>query len=361
MDLHSWINSVSGGYAHVLYVFLIIFFTLLISYIENKYYKFIVLKLEKSHRVWELAVVNALFRPLNYLIWFLGLLFAVNVLVLYTRDQFFIQIIPFLRTIGTVIFVVWFSVNFIREAEVALTTPRPGKPPQDPTTVKAISQLLRIAVIFTAILVIMQTFNIRTSGLVAVGGAGTIVAGLAAKDWIENFFGGLMIFFDRPFKLGDWIRSPDKQIEGTVEQIGWRLTRIRTFDKRPLYVPNNVFSKISIENPSRMTNRRIKTVVGIRYDDAPKVKEILSQVENMLSKHPEIDMSKTMFVNLIEFGPSSLNFLIYTFTKTTDWVKFQRIQQDVFLKVIDIITQNGAECAFPTTTIHIPDAIALEK
>ena len=73
MDLHSWINSVSGGYAHVLYVFLIIFFTLLISYIENKYYKFIVLKLEKSHRVWELAVVNALFRPLNYLIWFLGL------------------------------------------------------------------------------------------------------------------------------------------------------------------------------------------------------------------------------------------------------------------------------------------------
>ena len=92
----------------------------------------------------------------------------------------------------------------------------------------------------------------------------------AAKDLLANFFGGLTIYLDRPFAVGDWIRSPDREIEGTVERIGWRLTLIRTFDKRPLYIPNAVFTTIAVENPSRMHNRRIYETIGIRYDDAPE-------------------------------------------------------------------------------------------
>ena len=171
--------------------------------------------------------------------------------------------------------------------------------------------------------------------------------------------GGLMVYWDRPFAVGDWIRSPDRNIEGTVEKIGWRLTRIRTFDKRPLYVPNAVFSTISVENPSRMSNRRIYVTIGLRYDDATRIATILPDIEKMLREHTAIDATLTLMVNLYQFGPSSLNFFIYTFTKTTNWVKFQAIQQDVFLKAIDIITAHGAECAFPTTTLHVPNGINL--
>lgn len=361
MDKISWLDNLTNGYSYIVYVFLIVFLTLLVTYIEKRIYKKLVKKLDEMHRVWEGAFIKALHVPLVFLIWVMGLLLAFKVLIFYTQETVFSNAIPILRSLGTVAFFVWFCVNFIREAESALTKPRPGRPAQDPTTVKAISQLLRVAVIVTATLVLMQTFNIPVSGVVATGGAGAIVAGLAAKDWIANFFGGFMIFLDRPFKIGDWIRSPDKEIEGTVEQIGWRLTRIRTFDKRPLYVPNAVFSTISLENPSRMTNRRIKTTVGLRYQDAAKLKTILEQVEEMLKNHPEIDTNMTLFVRMVEFGPSSLNFLIYTFTKTTNWVKFQAIQQDVFLKIIDIITENGAECAFPTTTLHVPDGIGIKS
>ena len=113
----------------------------------------------------------------------------------------------------------------------------------------------------------MQLFDYSVSGLLAFGGIGGIAVGFAAKDLLANFFGGLMIYLDRPFSVGDWIRSPDKEIEGTVEDIGWRLTRIRTFDKRPLYIPNSIFASISVENPSRMSNRRIYEKIGIRYDD----------------------------------------------------------------------------------------------
>jgi MscS family membrane protein len=162
-----------------------------------------------------------------------------------------------------------------------------------------------------------------------------------------------MIYMDRPFKVGDWIRSNDRDIEGTVEQIGWRLTRIRTFDKRPLYVPNSVFTTIAVENPSRMTNRRIYETVGIRYCDSDKMEVIVNDVKQMLKDHPEIETNATMIVNLVKFEASSIDFFVYTFTKTTDWVFFHEIKQDVMLKIMNIIASHNAETAFPTSTLHV--------
>lgn len=358
-DSISWLDRVTGGYSFVVYVFLIVFITLLINYILRRVYIMLTDSLTAKHKIWEIAFIEAIHRPLNFLIWLFGLLIAATVLIHYTHDSFLSTVLPFIRTIGSVVFFVWFCVNFIREGEIALLKPRPGKAPQDPTTTKAISHLLKVAVVITAGLILMQTFKIPIAGVVTAGGVGGIGIALAAKDLLANFFGGFMIFLDRPFKIGEWIRSNDREIEGTVENIGWRLTRIRTFDKRPLYVPNSIFSTISLENPSRMTNRRIKAIFGLRYDDATKARGIVQSVTKMLQTHPEIDTTKTLFVHMVEFGPSSLNFQIYTFTKTTDWVKFQAIQEDVFLKIIDIITAAGGECAFPTTTLHIPDSINL--
>ena len=118
----------------------------------------------------------------------------------------------------------------------------------------AMAKLLRLSVIITAGLVVLQTLGFSISGVLAFGGVGGIAVGFAARDLLANFFGGLMIYLDRPFSVGDWVRSPDRNIEGTVERIGWRLTVIRTFDKRPLYVPNSVFANIAVENPSRMAS-----------------------------------------------------------------------------------------------------------
>ena len=162
----------------------------------------------------------------------------------------------------------------------------------------------------------------------------------------------MSIYLDRPFAVGDWIRSPDRDIEGTVEDIGLRMTRIRTFDQRPLYVPNATFSSVSLENPSRMTNRRIFETVGVRYEDASKVAGIVESVHEMLLEHPDIAQNRTLIVNFNHMGPSSLDFFLYTFTKTTDWVEYHAIKEDVLLKVLDIVAAHGAEVAFPTQTIH---------
>lgn len=160
-----------------------------------------------------------------------------------------------------------------------------------------------------------------------------------------------MVYLDRPFSIGDWVRSPDRNIEGTVEDIGWRLTKIRTFDKRPLYIPNSMFNTIILENPSRMSNRRINETFGLRYCDSAKMGEIVAAVRQMLENHPEIDTGQTLIVNFNTLSDSSLDFFIYTFTKTTEWVKFHEIKQDVLLKIIDIIHAHDADIAFPTRTL----------
>jgi MscS family membrane protein len=225
----------------------------------------------------------------------------------------------------------------------------------------AIAKLLRMSVTITATLVISQTLGFSVSGVLAFGGIGGIAIGFAAKDLLANFFGGLMVYLDRPFAVGDWIRSPDREIEGTVEQIGWRQTRIRTFDMRPLYVPNATFANIAVENPSRMFNRRIYETIGIRYDDANKMAAILHDVEQMLRTHPEIDTTRTLMVNFNTFAPSSLDFFVYTFTKTTSWTYYHKVKQDVLLKILEIIESHGAEVAFPTSTIHVPEGVNLQQ
>ena len=190
--------------------------------------------------------------------------------------------------------------------------------------------------------------------------AGLVVLLLVLQPRIcwANFFGGLMIYLDKPFKVGDWVRSPDKNIEGTVEYIGWRQTRIRTFDKRPLYVPNATFTSISVENPSRMENRRIKESIGLRYQDARQVQIILEQIKSYLQQNPDIASDKTLMVNFDRFGASSLDCFIYCFTKTTDWVEFHRVKQEVLLEVMAIIHQQNADIAFPTRTIDYPESTA---
>jgi len=356
-DLMSYLN----GQGWILQVFLIVLLTAIISAVASVMFRRLHKKLTATKTVWDDILIKSLQAPVAGLIWLVGLTIAIQVVYIYVPHPNIVTFAGHTRDVGVIIAITWFLLRFIRLGSEAYINRAPHDKPVDKTLVHAISQILRVSVIITSALVIMSTLDYSISVLLGFGGMGALALSLAAKDVLANFFGGLMIYLDRPFKVGDWIRSPDKNIEGTVEYIGWRLTRIRTFDKRPLYVPNSVFSTISVENPSRMHNRRIYTKIGVRYDDATKIHAMLKDIENMLQNHDEIDTNQTLMVNLVNFGPSSLDFMIYTFTKTTNWVKFQGIQQDVFLKVIDIITQHSAECAFPTTTMHVPEGIAISQ
>lgn len=339
----------------ILNVFLIVFLTLITRYIQIRVFSKILKKISKVHKIWDNALVYAINKPLSYLVWLIGFTFASMVVREHVKNKsIFIWIEP-VSKLAMVTIVTWAILRFLSKAENNLIYPPKGKEPVNKTTALAIGRLLKIAVIITSVLIGLQALRIPVTGVLALGSAGTLILGIAAKDLLANFFGGFMVFMDRPFSVGDWVRSPDKDIEGTVEHIGWRLTRIRTFDKRPLYVPNSLFLTISIENPSRMTNRRIREVVGLRYSDASKVSLIVNEIEDMLKKHDDLDSNQTTFVALNSFGPSSLNCLVYCFTKTTLWIDYLKVQQDVFIKITEIVKKHGGDMAFPTTTLDFPE------
>lgn len=357
MDFKSFTNNEFWWIAEV---FVVVFATLIIAMIVKRFFGTLNRHAQKSNNFWDDAFFESIMRPAKWMVWIVGLSFAAEI----AADQAgasLIDIVPPLRTITTIGVFTWFMVGFVGRIERNLVQPERLNKPMDPTTASAIGKLVRISIIITSTLVTVQSMGYSISGVLAFGGVGGIAVGFAAKDLLANFFGGLMIYLDRPFKVGDWIRSPDKNIEGTVEEIGWRLSRIRTFDKRPLYIPNSTFMQISVENPSRMTNRRIYETIGIRYDDVGKMSEIVEAVKAMIEQHPDLDMNQTVIVNFNKFAASSLDFFVYCFTKTTNWVDYHEIKQDVLLQIISIIESHNAECAFPTSTVHVPNALQLEQ
>ncbi len=313
---------------------------------------------QRSDLRWDNVLADALIRPSKWAIWLLVVYLSLG---LFEGTDQFRTLARQVADTALILILAWIAQRALKGAEAELLSEHRGKRQSDDrATIRATLRLVRISLGIVVALMVLQSLGVSVSGLLAFGGIGGIAVGFAARDLLANFLGGLSIYLDRPFTVGDWIRSPDREIEGTVEDIGWRMTRIRTFDQRPLYIPNSVFSSMAVENPSRMNNRRIYETVGIRYEDVAAMGKVVAAVKAMLESHEAIDLNRTLMVNFVTCGPSSLDFFIYAFTKTTDWATFHNIKQDVLFRVLAIIADHGAEVAFPTRTLLLQSEAELQ-
>ncbi len=307
---------------------------------------------QKTSSLWQGAVMQAARLPAGLLVWLCGISVAMVLLRAVAPARSFIYMGE-LRSVLLVAIAALFVIRLIGNMEARLLKPQnDGKPPVDITTARAISKLLRLLVFVLAALMALQTLGVSISGVLAFGGVGAMAIGFAAKDLLANFFGGLMIYMDRPFSVGDHIRSSTTSgIDGVVEDIGWRITRIRNYEKRPVYIPNSLFSSSVVENFSRMSHRHLNQTVGLRYDDAAKITAICDDVRHMLHAHPDIDSGQRLVVNFDAYNTSSLDIMVYCFTTATQFDHFHAVKQDVMLKIMDIVASHGAEFAFPTQTV----------
>ena len=349
-----WNDLLTQNYDWFLEVVLALLATLTVGFVWRAIRRRLAMMVNKTENGWDDVLLGAIAVPINWIILVVGLSWIGDISARHFAEGVS-NGVPVARQLALIILVawaIWRLINRIEERQIVHGS--------DANTVQLVGKLAKVTVSILIVMPIFQVMGITISGILAFGGVGGLVVGMAAKDLLANFFGSFIIYMDRPFKVGDWIRSPDRNIEGTVEKIGFRVTCIRTFEKRPLYVPNAVFTSISVENPSRMRNRRIKETIGLRYQDSSKMAVVLNKVDTMLRSHPDIATDQIIMVNFNSYGPSSLDFFIYCFTKTTDWATFHEVKQDVLLKIIDIIHAEGADCAFPTQTIHVesmPEAV----
>ncbi len=214
-----------------------------------------------------------------------------------------------------------------------------------------IIKTLRIFTVLVGIMSMLQGWGLNISAFVASLGLVGMAFALAAKDTAANLFGSLVIFADRPFKIGDWIQTP--HVEGTVENIGIRSTRVRAFSQSLISVPNAVIANSPITNWSKMGKRRIKTRIGLTYGTtAAQIQKILKDLREMLQNHKDIHQD-TIMVHFDEFADSSLSLFCYFFTTTTNWAEFLEVREDVNLKIMKIIEENKASFAFPSQSIYV--------
>jgi len=221
----------------------------------------------------------------------------------------------------------------------------------DQILIPFLSKLLRAIIVLISISVILQEFNYNISGLVAGLGIGGLAISLAAQDMIKNFIGGLVIIFEKPFSIGDWINATS--VEGTVEDISFRSTLIRTFDQALVTVPNSSLAATNIINYSKMGKRKIDFRIGISYNTPiDKVEQAIFRLREMIQAHEGIH-PETILVTFDKLSESSLELFFYFFTKTTVWSEYLEVKQEINLKIIEILNEEGIEIAFPSQTLYI--------
>jgi MscS family membrane protein len=292
-------------------------------------------------------LIRAISAPLKVLIWYGWLYLSLRELT--SEIQSLGQIVSYI-SITPVFILTWGILRLISSVENFMLE---SEGSFDKDSVRLFARLMKILFVFAIILGVAQFYGYAISSILTLGGVGGIVVGFAAKDMLANVFGGLMIQMDKPFSTGDWIRTSDRSIEGVVEKIGWRMTRIRTFSKNPVYVPNGIFATIPIETPSRMTNRQVYEVIGIRYDDIAQMDSIIEKVHDLLKNNKHIDHEQAYRVYFDVFNASSLDFVIWAFSSLTDAGEFKKMKGKLLLDIAQIIADHKAEIAYPTQTLHI--------
>lgn len=338
---------------------------LLIRHIEKKS--------ERKALFWHMAAASS-HRPLQTLI----VIMAIWSLSIFSEDflpgKFKIEETVFMKflKVGVLLTITWM---FKRIADVGRdyikrTRARKDGGYDDFSAIEALHLAANIVIYTIALIVFLYIIGVpptALAGLSIAGGVGAYALTMANQILISNIFAGLVLYFDRPFGPGDWIITQGGTLEGTVKKIGLRLTVLTGFDGRPIYVPNSIFNSTPTTNASRMSNRRIKQFVGVRYSDFSRVSKVIADIHAYIAAHNGIDHSRTTIVSLVDgstmmgssiegcYGSSSINLQIYAYTKITNWIGFQKLQDEIMLRVGQIILDNGAQIAFPTTTIDLPE------
>jgi MscS family membrane protein len=189
------------------------------------------------------------------------------------------------------------------------------------------------------------------SSLLTGLGLGGLAFALAAQDTVKNLFGSLTVLLDKPFNVGDWVKIGD--LEGTVEEVGFRTTRIRTFYNSLITMPNANLISTAVDNLGARTYRRWKTMLSLTYDTPPeKFEEFCEGIRELVRKHP--DTRKDYFhVYANEFGAASLDVLVYVFFRTPGWGEELGARHTLFLDILRLARDLGVEFAFPTQTLHV--------
>jgi len=346
-----------------LWVYFAAFGSILFSFIAKKTLGAILSRLiaasEKTTFALDNIVLHALAKPAEWAVVLAGIYVALMILPLPSEPVDIQRFVVAAFTATSIAFVIWFSMRLMDglmdlwEGKAAATDTK-----LDDQLVPILRRSSKVFLFLIGVVLVLQNMGYSVGSLLAGLGIGGVAVAMAAKDTVANLFGSLVIFLDKPFQIGDWIEMDD--VEGTVEEVGLRTTRVRTFANSLLTVPNSQFTTKTINNWSRMQKRRIKMTVGVTYSSSPdKVDQLVLAIRKIIEEDEKL-RNDFFLVNFDNFGPYSLDIFIYCFTATTVWAEFLQAKQEFMLKVMGAVQDLGLSFAFPTQSLHmesLPDNV----
>lgn len=310
---------------------------------------------KRSETTFDDAVVDALAGPMKLVPVIVALFFSLNILQI--GDQGTLRGHQFVQSL-VVIALFWALHNAVGPLSHALQGVRNAL---TPVMIDWMTKALRIVFIIVGAAAVLQVWDIPVAGIVAGLGLFGVAIGLGAQDLFKNLIAGILILTEKRFLPGDWVKV-DGVVEGTVEEINFRSTVVRRFDKGPVYVPNSKLSDSAATNFSRMTHRRTYWIIGVRYDTTvEQLKEIRDKVLGYVESHPEYAQAPEVstFMRVDSFGPSSIDFMLYCFTKTTNWGEWLRLKEELAFFIKDTVEGAGTEFAFPSTSLYLESGAEL--
>ena len=310
----------------------------------------------KTKTDFDRKMVKSFEGPFRFLLGFLGIYIALRLLNL--PENINVVILRIFRSIFIIAIARGFMNLFNKTSGILENLAKRFSVEVNDILIQFIAKGIRVIIIALTISIVVQEWGYNVNSFVAGLGIGGLAFALAAQDTLANLFGGMVITLDKPFTLEDWIETPS--VEGVVEEITFRSTRVRTFAQALVHVPNATIVKEPITNWSRMGKRRIMFTLGVMYSTPRgKLEGCTRLIEELLINHEEID-NEFIVVRFNEFNNSSLDIFIYCFALTTQWGEFLRIQEDINFKTMDILEKEGVSVAIPSRSIYFENQIQKE-
>lgn len=301
---------------------------------------------KKQGQEWRLKAGRIFQTPLTVLIWTLVILYLIDVAGKHLGFSITLSYLDAFRKTVVVAAFAWIFFRWKGELEHSLLSDSKRK--VDSTTVSIVGRLMTIVIVIITALVVMQIFGVNTAPLLAFGGIGAASIGFAGKDVIANFCSGILLQITRPFVRGDHILLPEKNLEGHIEEIGWFKTSVRDIEKRAVYLPNNFFSTMIVVNISRISHRHLKKTLEISFDDVEKISKAVQAMRQELTSNPHIDKNYPIHVFLKSFDDHACEVEIEAFSTLTDVEKFNKYQQEILLKIEEILKSMEISLSHPT-------------
>jgi MscS family membrane protein len=293
-------------------------------------------------------ILKVLERPFRWSVLLIGLYISLSVFRISDSTE---EVMTHLLRSFIIVLAVWIAFSIITVFSTSLQKlSKHFKSELSESLIKLIISILKAFIIALGVITIFQEWGFNVNGFLASLGLVGMALALAAKDTASNFFGSIMIFTDHPFKVGDWVQTPE--VEGVIEDIGIRSTKVRTFAQAQVTVPNANLANKAITNWSRMGKRRIKMTLGLTYSTtSEQMEKILHDIRELIANDEETH--DDFYVYFTDYNDSSLGIFLYFFTRTTNWGEFMRVKEKMNLQFMKIVESHGASFAFPSRSVYV--------